>query len=91
MRDPKRIPKILKRLKKIWEKNPDLRLAQLIGNVYPCTSSDYIDPYYIEDEPFLKRMEEFYTEPKTFRMSGTKGRGMTDWPMLRRRIKNDRL
>lgn len=91
MRNQKRIPKILKRLKKLWEKHPDMRLAQLIGNVYPCTSSDYIDPYHIEDDLFLQRMEMFYAKPRTFRMSGTKGRGMTDLPMLRRRIKNDQL
>lgn len=32
MRDPKRIPKVLKLIKKIWEDNPDLRLCQLLLN-----------------------------------------------------------
>ena len=30
MRDPNRIPEILKELEKIWSKYPDLRLGQLI-------------------------------------------------------------
>ena len=47
MRNPNRIPKILRRLQDIWERNPDLRLGQLIGNVYPCTEHDYVDTYYI--------------------------------------------
>ena len=31
-RNPKRIPKILKRLERVWKKNPNLRLVQLIEN-----------------------------------------------------------
>jgi len=54
MRDPKRIPKILKRLQKVWNKNPDLRLAQLLGNVWRG------DPYYVEDEKFITEIEELY-------------------------------
>jgi len=57
MREAKRIPKILKRLQKVWKNNPDLRLAQLIVNVYRD------DPYYIEDEKFIKEIEEFYEYP----------------------------
>ena len=34
-RDPKRIPIILKRLENIWRRFPDLRLGQLIENVFP--------------------------------------------------------
>ena len=72
MRRPERIPKILERLKKVWEKNPDMRLAQLIGNVFPCSASDYIDPYYIEDEEFTRRIEEFYSKFRIFRNFGQK-------------------
>ena len=32
MRDPKRIQIILKKLEKIWEKYPDMRLGQLLEN-----------------------------------------------------------
>jgi len=45
MRDPKRIKRILKLIEKNWEKNPDLRLTQLIMNTLNMNS----DPYYIED------------------------------------------
>ena len=44
MRDPKRIPRILDQIRVIWEKNPDLRFCQLIGN---CWGTE--DPYYKED------------------------------------------
>jgi uncharacterized protein YihD (DUF1040 family) len=70
MRNPKRIPKILKRLQKIWEKNPDLRLGQLIENVFPNTPYDYISSNYLEDEEFIKTLEEYYSEPRVFRRFG---------------------
>ena len=34
VRDPKRIHRILFALKKFWERNPDLRLSQIIGNIH---------------------------------------------------------
>lgn len=55
MRDPNRIDDILKRLEKVWKKYPDLRISQLIVNVY---SSDL--NYYIEDEDFIENIEEYY-------------------------------
>lgn len=33
MRDPKRIPRICKKLEKVWKKHPDHRLGQLISNL----------------------------------------------------------
>ena len=37
MRDPKRIPTILKGLQRLWEKYPDQRLGQLLENyVFGC-------------------------------------------------------
>lgn len=30
MRDPRRIKQVLKKLEKVWKKNPDLRLGQLV-------------------------------------------------------------
>lgn len=53
-RDPKRIPKILKRLEKLWLKNPDLRLLQLISNVVRDNT------YCLEDEELLAKLEKFY-------------------------------
>jgi hypothetical protein len=58
MRDPNRIPQILERLGKLWKENPDLRLGQLIGNVYHYPSG--IDPYFDEDETFIHNLEFFY-------------------------------
>jgi hypothetical protein len=54
-RDPKRIPKILKRLERIWKQNPDLRLSQLILDA----AKDDIY-YYLEDSALLGKMERFY-------------------------------
>lgn len=48
MRDPKRIPKVLRLIKKYWTKCPDLRLSQLIGNL-----SNRHDPYYFEDDELI--------------------------------------
>lgn len=33
MRDPKRIPRIIKKIKKYWEERPDYRMGQLISNI----------------------------------------------------------
>ena len=70
MRDPKRIPKILERLRILWEKYPDLRLGQLIGNMFPREGTGYprikfleaghAQQYYIEDEDLIKILESFY-------------------------------
>jgi hypothetical protein len=58
MRDVKRIPKILRKLKEIWEKNPEMRLGQLIENAFLYLGKDI---YYVEDEDLIKRLEEFYS------------------------------
>lgn len=54
MRDPNRIPMILQRLEKVWEKNPDLRFGQLILNVL---RNDF---YHVEDEELVTKVELFY-------------------------------
>ena len=48
---------ILVRLYRIWKENPDLRLSQLIENVYP---HDNKCMYHIEDFPFIEELEEHY-------------------------------
>jgi len=70
MRDPKRISNILNRLQRIWEKYPDLRLGQLIENVFPNTEFDYISSYYLEDFPFIETLEKFYSKKRLFRRFG---------------------
>ena len=52
MRDPNRIQGICDKLAKVWAKVPDWRLGQLI---YNCTNRD---PFYLEDEDFIKMLEE---------------------------------
>lgn len=56
MRDPKRISIVLKAIKEIWAKNPDLRLGQLICNVAR-------DPvvYYLEDDELVNMLYAFYS------------------------------
>jgi hypothetical protein len=58
MRNPERIPAIMVRLQALWQKYPDLRLAQLIGNIYHIPSG--ADPYHVEDEEFISALEKGY-------------------------------
>ena len=55
MRDKKRIGRILKLIRKIWDKHPDFRLFQLLGNPY-----DAGDHYYVEDENLERALTQFY-------------------------------
>lgn len=55
MRDPKRIPIILAELQKIWEKQPDLRLGQLIFN---AGFSNDAPLFYCEDESLMESLRE---------------------------------
>jgi len=66
-RDPKRIPIILKRLENIWRRFPDLRLGQLIENVFPNRgiAGHSESAYYLEDEEFIERIEKFYSNIKS--------------------------
>lgn len=49
---------ILEHLLEIWVKVPELRLGQLLGNVYHAPSGG--DPYYVEDYDLIHEIEEFY-------------------------------
>jgi hypothetical protein len=55
VRDKNKIPVIIDLLTKIWIQNPDMRLCQLIGNVFHG-----IDPYYIEDDKLEDLLRERY-------------------------------
>ena len=48
MRDPKRIDRILNLLRAYWTQNPDLRLAQIVGNEVPGSRAG--DIYNFEDD-----------------------------------------
>ena len=57
MRDPRRIDKVLKLIKKIWKQRPELRLMQLIGNVFGPNSPDN---YYKEDGELMFLLRSVY-------------------------------
>ena len=57
MRDPNRIDTFLKELGKIWkEEVPDWRFGQLMFNFLSQTG----DPFYWEEDKFIKRLKEFF-------------------------------
>lgn len=58
MRDPNRIPMILTEIEKVWKRNPDLRLGQIISNstVLALTT----DIFYMEDEELIENIKECY-------------------------------
>lgn len=58
MRDPNRIHEILRVTSKVWYKNPDLRLGQLILNACPTDTG----LYYLEDEDLLESLKHVYEE-----------------------------
>ena len=60
MRDPNRVYTICTRLAQTWEANvPDWRLTQLFVNFMSHMRSDC---FYMEDEDFITRLEEFLDE-----------------------------
>ncbi len=64
MRNPNRIDEILKLISKIWHKNPDQRLCQLIGNCFINTSYHGQDLYYIEDDKLQELLTKYLKELK---------------------------
>ena len=50
MRDPARIPKILEKVRRIWEAEPDLRLGQLIWNAKMASRYHVFETDQMEDE-----------------------------------------
>ena len=55
MRDPNRIDNVLAAVGDVWKQYPDLRLGQLLVNVYPSMVL-----YYKEDEDLVEGVKEFY-------------------------------
>ena len=56
MRDINRIPHILVTLGRLWHKEPDLRLGQLICIL--GSKLGYNELFFVEDNEILKAMEE---------------------------------
>ncbi len=56
MRNPKRVPKVLKRFQELWEQHPDMRFGQLVKCIFTDVE---VDMFYREDKDFLKDIEAF--------------------------------
>lgn len=56
MRNPERIPKIMKELEEFWKQNPNWRLGQLVSNLSYELIGDN-DPFFIEDEKLLELLK----------------------------------
>jgi len=59
MRNPERIKIICEKLATIWEELPDLRLAQLMSNVFASK-----DCFYMEDDKFIDYIKNYIKEVK---------------------------
>ena len=57
LRDPKRIPKLLKVIEELWSNMPDMRLLQLLINVSSKSSESGL--FYMEDEMLLSKLEQY--------------------------------
>lgn len=65
MKDAKRVKEILTLIEKIWLKNPDLRLGQIMANVQAGDLFNepfftYEDIYFMEDDLVYKRLQILY-------------------------------
>lgn len=56
MRNPKRIPEVLKELEKYWNNHPNWRLGQVMSNLSYELLGDN-DPFFIEDEMLLELLK----------------------------------
>ena len=56
MRNPDRIPELLKELEEFWKQVPDWRLGQVIANLnYEILGTN--DPFYLEDTDLLNNLK----------------------------------
>lgn len=59
MRDTNRIPRILEKLRIVWEKHPDMRLNQLMfGLTVQLIEGNNPDAFYVEDDKFEKALDK---------------------------------
>lgn len=60
-RDPSRIPKVLERIQQIWERNPDLRLAQIVVNAAKMVEHEDVTQsrlFNLEDDKLLEGIDK---------------------------------
>lgn len=60
MRNLDRIIPLLEKIREVWYKNPDLRFGQLIE----CIRGNNIDLFYLEDDKFEDKIDEFSMKNK---------------------------
>lgn len=63
MRDPERIERMLTEIRRIWKLHPDMRLGQLMYNLYATYAGrkampNCFDYFYVEDDGFYKFLKE---------------------------------
>lgn len=56
MRNPGRIDPTIELISRIWKRNPDLRLMQLLMNAHK-----HPDPYYVEDSELYQELIDLYS------------------------------
>ncbi len=61
MRKKSRIPKVLKEIERVWKKNSQLRLMQLLR----CINNNE-DAFYVEEDELLERIKKFDKEAKYY-------------------------
>ena len=59
VRDPGRISRILDLLEEVWILYPDMRLGQLIENIYGCQRNDPNCIFNREDDEIEEMLKEF--------------------------------
>jgi hypothetical protein len=61
MRDPERIPVILKALEEVWRASQDLRLGQLLVTAtnFSGRKTECPEIFYAEDDAMLKGIEHY--------------------------------
>jgi uncharacterized protein YihD (DUF1040 family) len=64
MRDPNRIPRIIEKLSKTWQKTPDLRLGQLVEIIYSKRHEKEWNLFNLEDDAFEQALEKLEKEIK---------------------------
>lgn len=58
MRNPERIPEVIKELEEFWKRNPDWRLGQVMSNLsYELMANN--DPFYLEDDKLLELLKVY--------------------------------
>lgn len=65
MRDPRRIKRMLAVLERVWLRESDLRLGQLLVNISPAGR----DPFHVEDDEWAaaldRELERLRQEPSS--------------------------